>query len=63
MGIKVTTGFTKVGGHGSIYFKTKLPSGRWLTYSYDMDIDSLPPARQGLIKSYAEDKRTGAKNY
>lgn len=60
MGIKVTTGFTRVGRHGSIYFKTKLPSGRWLTYSYDMDIDALPPAKQGLIKSYAEDKRTGA---
>ncbi len=59
MGIKVTTGFTRVGGHGSIYFKTKLPSGRWLTYSYDMDIDTLPPAKQGLIKSYAENKRTG----
>lgn len=60
MGIKVTTGFTRVGGHGSIYFKTKLPSGRWLTYSYDMDIDALPPAKQGIIKSYAENKRTGA---
>lgn len=59
MGIKVTTGYTRVGGHGSIYFKTKLPSGRWLTYSYDMDIDTLPPAKQGLIKSYAENKRTG----
>ena len=60
MGIKVTTGFTRVGGHGSIYFKTKLPSGRWLTYSYDMDIDALPPAKQGFIKSFAENKRTGA---